>query len=201
VCCVQAALHISSLYHVVKSQLQYTEQQYRNHVRHLQGQLESTQLEVERERKASEVTNQQFLELEDCHNRLQDDLKRREQSERNAIMFAEEVSRQVKDLHNGRSVSDLVLESAKNSQLVNVLSGQYTEEDTVTRLKYVMEQNVDIQRRNTELFNQAKAMSKQVEKGNSEIINLKKALELTTEDKQRKKTRRGKGKPLSIDQN
>jgi hypothetical protein len=39
-------------------------------------------------------------------------------------------------------------------------------------------------------------VSKKVEKRDKEIVDLRKALELTTEDKQQKKTWRGKGKPL-----
>jgi hypothetical protein len=182
--------------HDIEQKHKNTEQQYKLYVRHLHGRLESTQHELERERKASEVINQQFLELQDWHNELQKDCNRREQSERTAHAFADEVSRQVKGLHDGRPIHDLIIESVGNAHLVNRLSGQYTEEETITELKRVMEENIDLQRHHMELCEQFEAVSKKVEKGDKEIVDLRKALELTTEDKQRKKTRRGKGKPL-----
>jgi hypothetical protein len=203
-------------YYATKTQLQTTQQQYQAHANWLQDQLQSTQLELERERKASEVVNQQFLALEDSYLALQEEQKRTEQSERNALVFAKEVSRQVEGLHNGQSMGELILESAKNQQLVHAMSGNYTEDDTVTKLKYFMEQNVEIQQRSNELYHQLKAKNQQVENGKieiakvekamgelaknrgDEIANLKKALELAGEDKQ-KRTRRAKPKQPLVD--
>jgi hypothetical protein len=217
-------------YYATKTQLQTTQQQYQAHANWLQDQLQSTQLELERERKASEVVNQQFLALEDSYLALQEEQKRTEQSERNALVFAKEVSKQVEGLHNGQSMGELILESVKNQELVHAMSGNYTEDDTVTKLKYFMEQNVEIQQRSNELYyqlkakkteiaeveNQLKAKNQQVENGKieiakvekamgelaknrgDEIANLKKALELAGEDKQ-KRTRRAKPKQPLVD--
>jgi uncharacterized membrane protein YjjP (DUF1212 family) len=72
------------------------------------------------------------------------------------------------------------------------MSSQHSEEDTLTQLSYVMDQNVDLQQRNIELSTQVKTLSRQVEDGKNEVANLNKALELTAKDRRRKKPRRGK---------
>jgi DNA-binding FrmR family transcriptional regulator len=51
--------------HDIKTQLYTTQQQYKTHATWLQGQVESTQRELEREREVSEVANQQLLALKD----------------------------------------------------------------------------------------------------------------------------------------
>jgi hypothetical protein len=152
--------------------------------------------------------------------KLQAELKRVEtlndslsQSAANSEAFAVEVSRKAEKLVNnlqaisdggdmpvlnGQSVSAMILESAKNLQLVNAMSGQFSEEHTLSQLRYVMDQNVDLQLRKGELDYQIKAMSQQVEDSSSEIATLKMALELTSDDRSRKKTRRGKGKSLPV---
>jgi hypothetical protein len=231
VCCVKTALHVNNLYCIARTQLENAQQechaikntlytcyeQYRCHVNSLQRQAESTQLELERERKVSEVANQQLLALEDRYIGLQREQQRTEQSAKDTLLVAQEVSRQVEGYQNGQGVGELILESAKNLQLVEAMSGHYTEEDTVTKLRYSMEQNVEIQQRNNQLYHQLMAMSQQVENGkdtitnlekamdnlaknrDDEIANLKKALELTSADKQQKRPRRAKPKHPRVD--
>jgi hypothetical protein len=118
----------------------------------------------------------------------------------------------VEGYHNGQNIGELLLESAKNLQLVNAMSGNYTDDDTVTKLKYCTEQNFEIQQRNNQLYHQLITMNQQVENGNTKIANLEKAmdqlakngddeiaLELASEDKQQKRTRRAKPRGSLVD--
>jgi uncharacterized protein YlxW (UPF0749 family) len=95
------------------------------------------------------------------------------------------------ELQNGQSISGMILESAKNALLVQAISSQNPEEH-FTKLKYVMDQNVDLQQRNMELSNKIETLSQQVQDGKNEVASLNKALELAAEDGRRKKPRRGK---------
>jgi hypothetical protein len=123
-------------------------------------------------------------------------------------MFADEVTRraeslvndlraklagdEVAELQNGQSISGMILESAKNALLVKAMSTQHSEEDPLTQLSYVMDQNVGLQQHNVELSKQVETLSRKVEDGKNEVASLSKALELTADDKPRKKPRRGK---------
>jgi hypothetical protein len=123
-------------------------------------------------------------------------------------MFADEVARRAESLvndlraklaggeatepQNNQGISGMILETAKNALLIKTMSSQHSEEDTLTQLSYVMDQNVDLQQRNIELSTQVKTLSRQVEDGKNEVANLNKVLELTAEDGRRKKPRRGK---------
>jgi hypothetical protein len=202
-----------------QTQLQATS----NQCQYFRGQLETTNRELERERKASEIVNQRSQEREECHCKLQKDYHRVkeenaylqqsiEDSEallRETTRRADELSNgfraraargEVADPLNGQSLSELVLESAKDSLLVRAMSGQYSEEDLVTRLKNVMEENISFQLRNEDLARQNMTITQELGDGNNEIANLKKVLELTEEDNnQRKKPRRGKPKSLQIE--
>ena len=95
------------------------------------------------------------------------------------------------ELQNGQTISGMILESAKNALLVQAISSQNPEEH-FTKLKYVMDQNVDLQQRNRELSDKIKTLFQQVEDGKTEAASLNKALELAAEDGRRRKPRRGK---------
>ncbi|KAJ5041944.1 hypothetical protein J3E74DRAFT_469989 [Bipolaris maydis] len=147
--------------------------------------------ELQQERKASELFkkkkgNQQFIELQECHDKLlkeyescvkvQEDLNR---SATDSRTFADEVARRAESLlnnsraslaggdvegsHNGQSISEMILESAKNALLVQAISSQHSEDDELP-----------------------------IEDGKNEVASLNKALEIATEDGRRKKSRRGK---------
>jgi hypothetical protein len=123
-------------------------------------------------------------------------------------MFADKVARRAESLvndlraklagseatepQNGQGISGMILETAKNALLINAMSSQHEEKDTLTQLSYVMDQNVDLQQRNIELSTQVETLSRQVEDGKNEVANLNKALKLTAKDGRRKKPRRGK---------
>jgi DNA polymerase III alpha subunit (gram-positive type) len=116
-CCVQAALHISNLYHHGQSQLQSMYHQLQatrsyleaaqNDVEDTRGQILVTEQELQREREASELLHQQSAELQECHHKLlkehesakelQKDLS---QSLNNSKMFADEVARRAESLVN-----------------------------------------------------------------------------------------------------
>jgi hypothetical protein len=93
---------------------------------------------------------------------------------------------------NFQSISAMILESAKNALLVEAVSDQHSEDEHFTRLKHVMDQNVELQQRNMALSKQIETLFQQVEEGKNELASLNKALELTAEGGRRKKPRRGK---------
>jgi hypothetical protein len=150
------------------------------------------------------------VELEECHYRLlkeyesakklQEDLG---QSANNSKMFADEVARraeslvndlqaklaggEVAELQNGQSISGMILESAKNALLIEAISSRHLEEDPLTPLSYITDQNVGLQQRNIQLSLQVETLSRQVEDGKNEVASLSKALELTADDKPRRK--------------
>ncbi|XP_014551498.1 hypothetical protein COCVIDRAFT_112784 [Bipolaris victoriae FI3] len=170
---------------------------------------------LQQERKASELSNQQFIELQECHDELvkeyascekiQEDLKK---SATDSRMFADEVAKRAESLlnnssgrlaegdvdgsQNGQSISGMLLESAKNALIVQAISSQRSEDEEFTKLRDVMDQNVDFQCHIMKLQEQIKTLSQQVEDGKNEVASLNKALELATEDGRRKKSRRGK---------
>lgn len=220
-CCVQAALYMSSLYHQGQFQLQSMHDQLKATQIHLDATAEDTrrgnlalEKELNLEREANELVNQQFVELEERHGEL---LKKYESAEKtreglnkyvnDSNMFANEIARraeslvndlraklnggEVTELPNGQSISGMILESAKNALLVRAISSQNSEENPLTPLEYVTDQNVVLQQCNTDLSLQVESLTKQVEDGYNEVANLKKALELTAGDGRRKKPRRG----------
>jgi hypothetical protein len=224
-CCVQAALHMSSLYHQGQFQLQnmyHQLQATRSYLQAAQKEVEDTrgqilvaEQELQREQETSELLNQQSAELEECHYKFLKEHKSAEdlqedfsQSVNNSKMFADEVARraaslvnelqaklaggEVSELQNGQSISGMILESAKNALLVKAFSSQNLEEDPLTPLSFITDQNVGLQQRNRELSLQVETLSRQVEDGKNEVANLSKAVELAAEDGRQKKPRRGK---------
>jgi hypothetical protein len=208
---------MSSLYYHNQAQLQniyHQLQTTQNEVGKARRQIVATEQELRREREESELINQQFIELQECHSKL---LKEHESSEglhgdlnqsaADSQMFADEVAKRAEslvnnlrakldggeagELQNGQSISGMILESAKNALLVQAISSQNPEEH-FTKLKYVMDQNVDLQQRNRELSDKIKTLYQQVEDGKAEAASLNKALELAAEDGRRRKPRRGK---------
>ena len=176
---------MSNLYHHGQAELQSMHshlQAAQNEVGNAQRQVVATEKELQREREASELLNQQFIELQECHDKL---LEEYESSERlqedlntsvtDAQMFADEVAGraeslvnnlrarlaggEVEELQDGQSISRMILESAKNALLVEAFSSQHSEEEHFTKLRYVMDQNVDFQHRNMELSEQIKSLS------------------------------------------
>ncbi|KAA8611972.1 hypothetical protein PtrSN002B_005540 [Pyrenophora tritici-repentis] len=221
-CCVQAALNMSSLYQQGQTQLHNMHIQLKATHNYIQATAEDTRRrylaienELNLEREANELVNQQLAELEEHHCELLKKYKSAEELREdlskymnNSDMFANEVARraeslvndlqaklaggQVAELQNGQSISEMILESAKNALLVRAISGQHSEENPLTPLEYITDQNVVLQQRNMDLSIQVESLSKQVEDGKNEVANLVKALELTAGDGRRKKPRRGK---------
>ncbi|RYO39265.1 hypothetical protein AA0111_g2067 [Alternaria arborescens] len=90
-------------------------------------------------------------------------------------MFADKVSRraeglvksfwarlgegEAEELQNGQSITEMILKLAKNEMLVEAVSSQHSEEEHFTKLKYVMDQKVEFQRRNMELSKQIETLS------------------------------------------
>jgi hypothetical protein len=210
----QGQLQLQSMHHQLKATQSYL-QATANEIEDTRRQNLAVEQELKREREESELVNQQSAELEECHyklleeyenaKKLQDDLS---QSANDSKMFADEVARRAESLvndlraklaggeatepQNGQGISGMILETAKNALLIKAMFSQHSEEDTLTQLSYVMDQNVDLQQRNIELSTQVETLSRQVEDGKNEVANLNKALELTAEDGRRKKPRRGK---------
>ncbi|KAJ6199984.1 hypothetical protein J3E72DRAFT_185556, partial [Bipolaris maydis] len=94
---------------------------------------------------------------------------------------------EVGELQNGQTISGMILESAKNALLIKAISSQHPEDEHFAKLKYVMDQN-----RNLELSKMNETLSQQVRNNEDEIASLNKALKLAVEDGQRRKPRRGK---------
>jgi len=183
-----------------------------NEVRHAHQRLATAEQELQREREAHELLHQQLSELQEYHCKLMEEHKNRvetlEKSARDSEVFADEVARQaeglVRDLQvklagtevdqsqKSQSISGMILESAKNALLVEAVSSEHSQEEHFVKLKFVMDQNVELQQRIEVLSGQNKTLSRQVENGKSEVASLNKALELTSEDGRRKKPRRGK---------
>lgn len=208
---------MNNLYHHNLAQLQDVHRQLQatqNEVGNARRQIVATEQELQREREESELLNQQFIKLQECHCKI---LKEHENSEglhvdlsqsaKNSQMFADEVAKRAEslvnnlrakldggeagELQNGQSISGMILESAKNALLVQAISSHNPEEH-FTKLKYVMDQNVDLQQRNRGLSDKIKTLSQQLEDGKNEVASLNKALELAAEDGRRKKPRRGR---------
>ncbi|KAG9186445.1 hypothetical protein G6011_09553 [Alternaria panax] len=169
-CCVQAAVYVNNLYHHNQAQLRNVNLQLQatqNEVEDARRQIVATEQALQREREESELLNQQFIELQECHCKL---LKEHENSEglhgdlhqsaTDSQMFADEVAKRAEslvnnlrakldgaeacELQNGQSISGMILESAKNALLVQTILSQDPEE-ALTKLKYVMDQNVNLQ--------------------------------------------------------
>jgi hypothetical protein len=207
-------LQLQSMHHQMKVTQSY-HQANAKAVEDAQLQNLAVEQELKREREANELVNQQFLELQDLHCELLDRYKSTEEIQEDLSkyvndlnMFADEVARraeslvnehraklaggEVTGLPNGQSISGMILESAKNALLVRAISSQHSEENPLTPLGYVTDQNVVLQQCNMDLSKQVESLTKQVEDGKNEVANLKTALELTTGDGRRKKSRRGK---------
>jgi hypothetical protein len=200
---------LQSMHHQLKTTQSYL-QATANEIEDTRRQNLAVEQELKREREESELVNQQSVELEECHYRLlkeyenakklQEDLG---QSANDSKMFADEVARraeslvndlraklaggEVAELQNGQSIGGMILESAKNALLVKAMSTQQSEEDLLTQLSCVMDQNVGLQQRNVELSKQVETLSRKVEDGENEVASLSKALELTANDKPRRK--------------
>ena len=202
---------MSNLYHHNLAQLQNAHrhlQATQNEVGNARRQIVATEQELQRERDTSELLNQQLMELQECHYKLLEEHERLNQSVKDSKMFADEVAEkaeslvnnfrtklaggEVEGLHNGQSISEMILESAKNALLVETISSQHSGDEQLTKLNYVMDQNVVFQQRNMELSKQIETLSQQVKDGKSELASLNKALELATEDGRRRKPKRGK---------
>jgi hypothetical protein len=187
----------------------------RNEVEDTRRQILVAEQALKQEREASKLRNQQFAELEEYHSKL---LKEHESAEElqeqlnqslnNSEMFSNEVARRAEslvnelraklagsnilELQNSQSIKGMILESAKNALLVEAFSCQHSEEDPLTPLSFITDQNVVLQQRNRELSQQVETLSRQLEDRKNEVANLSMALELTAEDGGRKKPRRGK---------
>ena len=116
-CCVQAALHMNSLYHQGQLQLQSMHHQMKatqsylqanaNAVEEAQRQKLAVEQELKREREANELVNQQFVELQDLHCDLMDRCESAEEARdglnkyvNDSNMFADEVARRAESLVN-----------------------------------------------------------------------------------------------------
>jgi hypothetical protein len=186
-----------------------------NEVEDTRGQTRVAERELQREREASELRNQQSTELQECHCKLLEEYKSAEEIQEDLIQsvndskaFADEVARRaeslvkelqaklagsgVSELQNGQSIREMILESAKNALLIEAFSSQHPEEDPLTALNFIADQNVGLQQRISELSEQAETLSRQVKAGKNDVTNLTMALELAAEDGQRKKPLRGK---------
>ncbi|XP_014553188.1 hypothetical protein COCVIDRAFT_29559 [Bipolaris victoriae FI3] len=178
-------------------------------------QILAIEKELQQERKASELFNQQFIKLQECHDKLlkeykscarvQEDLNK---STTESQMFADKVARRAESLlnnsqanlvrgdiessQNSQSISKIILESAKNALLMQEISSQHSENNDFAKLRYVMDQNVDFQYHNIELSEKIKTLSQQVKDRKNKVASLNKALEIATEDEQQKKSRREK---------
>lgn len=184
-----------------------------NEVGTIRRQMAMTEQELQRERDSNELLNQGIMELQECHSKLLEEHKSCEglnidlhQSAEKSKEFADEVSRRAEDLvnsyrakltgselgelRNPQTISGMILESAKNALLVKAVSSQHSEDEHFSKLKYVMDQNVDFQQRNMELSKTNESLSQQVEHKENEIASLNKALQLAVEDGPRKKSRR-----------
>ncbi|KAF1967664.1 hypothetical protein BU23DRAFT_602703 [Bimuria novae-zelandiae CBS 107.79] len=244
-CCVQAAIQMNNLYHHVQAQLQNTLAQLQttqNQLRHTHIQKIEIQEELESERGACELVNQQFLELKQNHDNLQKDQEEavalRAQLTKSMVdyrSYAEEVTRQaekiINDLrtrtvegevggtHDGQSISAMILQSARNTLLVEATTRGYSETDILDKLKHVMDQNVEFQLENERLSEaleaqdreleardreleardreleardrKLEARDKEMEARDMEMASLNKALELTTEEGKQARSRRG----------
>jgi FtsZ-binding cell division protein ZapB len=202
-------------YENVKGQLARTQHNYQQYIHQSQAELYSTQKKLQEERETFEVANQDFLTLEDCYLKLQEENKRLaaqtcylEQSVEASDENAKEVSKraqslidhlraemsggEVAEVYKGQSMSAMILEFAKNSLLVKTMSEKFPEEHAITQLKYVMDNNVQFQLDIVDLKEQNKTLVQQMGNANNENANLKKALELATEDQPRRGRRRGK---------
>ncbi|CAN9212200.1 unnamed protein product [Alternaria alternata] len=186
-----------------------------NKISNTQRQVATTEQELQRERQGYKLLHQQFAELQECHfkllkeykdsKRLCKDLHR---SAQDSKTFANKVARRVKglvnspqtrlaegkaeELSNNQSISAIILESAKNALLIEAVSSQHSEDEHFTKLKHVIDQNVELQQRNMALSKQIKTLSQQVKEGKNKLASLNKALELAAKGRRRKKPQQGK---------
>ncbi|KAJ6280807.1 hypothetical protein J3E71DRAFT_362225 [Bipolaris maydis] len=160
---------------------------------------------LQQERKASELFNQQFMELQEYHDKLlkeyescvkvQKDLNK---SAKESRMFANKVARRAESLLKSSPASQAggdveeSQKSAKNALLVQAISSQHLEDENFTQLRYVINQNVDFQHQNIELRKQIQTLSQQVKDRKNEVASLNKALKIATEDRQQKRSQREK---------
>jgi hypothetical protein len=182
------------MYHQLQATRSYLEaaqndiEATRNDVEDKRGQILVVEQELQRERKASELQNQQSAELQEYYYKLLEEHKSAKelqedfsQSLNNSKMFADEVARraeslvnqlqaklaedEVSELQNGQSISGMILESAKNALLVKAFSSQHPEEDPLAPLSFITDQCVGLQQHNRELSLQVETLSRQVEDG------------------------------------
>jgi hypothetical protein len=91
------------------------------------------------------------------------------------------------------SISEILAELGRCKALLEVKDSQYGPDEYFENLKALSDQNVASQTRIQELLRRNEELSKQVEAGNAEIVNLNKVLEICTEDgslRGRKRSRR-----------
>jgi hypothetical protein len=182
------------MYHQLQATRSYLEaaqndiEATRNDVEDKRGQILVVEQELQRERKASELQNQQSAELQEYYYKLLEEHKSAKelqedfsQSLNNSKMFADEVARraeslvnqlqaklaedEVSELQNGQSISGMILESAKNALLVKAFSSKHPEEDPLAPFSFITDQCVGLQQHNRELSLQVETLSRQVEDG------------------------------------
>jgi hypothetical protein len=178
---------MSSIYHHGQNQLHYVHDQLlrtQNEVECKKRQIFATEQELQREREASELLHQHFMELQECHSELlkehecskelQEDLG---QSVQTPQMFADSFASRAESIvnnvqaslaggevaepQNEQSLSGITLESAKNALLVETVYSQHPEVDQFSKLKYVMSLNMELQQRNMELCKRVETLSRQ----------------------------------------
>ncbi|KAJ5025161.1 hypothetical protein J3E73DRAFT_392406 [Bipolaris maydis] len=204
-CCAQVAVYMTNLYTHGQGQLQsmYNDlQAAQSEVGNTRRQILAIEKILQQERKASELFNQQFMELQEYHDKLlkeyescvkvQKDLNK---SAKESRMFANKVARRAESLLKSSPASQAggdveeSQKSAKNALLVQAISSQHLEDENFTQLRYVINQNVDFQHQNIELLKDRK----------NEVASLNKALKIATEDRQQKRSQRENGQTIAIE--
>jgi hypothetical protein len=132
------------MHHQLKATQSYL-QATANEIEDTRRQNLAVEQELQREREASELLNQQSAELQECHCKLLKELKSAEelqedlsQSVNDSKMFADEVARRAESLvndlraklaggeatepQNGQGISGMILETAKNALLGKAMS-------------------------------------------------------------------------------
>ena len=215
---------MNNAYHQSQIQLQTTLtrlQNSHNQFQHARIQNIEIQKELDRERGACELANQQFAELKEDHGNLQKSHKEAiaaqiqlTKSLEECHAYTKEVVRQAENIidgrrtepgeegvgeeHHGQSIKSMILQSAKNTLLAEATTRGYSETDVIYKLKYAMDQNAESQLQIEGLSNAMKARddelearNKELEAQNKEIASLNKALELAAEGGKPKRSRRG----------
>jgi hypothetical protein len=187
-------------YHHVHGELQRAKQQHEYERQMFDQSAQDIREELEKERRSYDELKKQFSEIQECHFKHEEDLATSKAHAEDINKYCVEVAKQaeslidqykarmegveVKDQYGGQSIGAMILESAKNKHLVDTMCGTYSEEDTVMKLKFVSDQNIGLQL-------QVQALTQEVADLAQESADLRKALELSTEDRQsKKKTRR-----------